>query len=123
MTEFLCFIISVMVLAIMFLFGFFVENWRILIWKNKGRIFRIYKVKNYYYAEKKFLWFFVRRDRNKDYSSREEAIAYIQNFLKEIEQEQNDKKEIIDFSNQITDPTKLIESKKLETKRIDYDKN
>ena len=123
MTEFLCFIIAVMALAIMFLFGFLVENWRFLIWKNKGRIFRIYKEKNYYYAEKKFLWFFIRSDRDKDYSSREEAIAYIQNFLKDIEQEKNAKKEIFDFSNQISDPTKLIESKQLETKRIEYDKD
>ena len=35
MTEFLGFIIAVMALAIMFLFGFLVENWRFLIWKNK----------------------------------------------------------------------------------------
>lgn len=121
MTEFLAFIIAVMALAIMFLFGYLVDNWRFLIWKNKGRIFRIYKAKNYYYAEKKFLWFFIRRYRDKDYSSRDEAVAYIQNFLKEIEQGKD--LEILDFSNQINDPTRLIESRELETKRIDYDKN
>lgn len=93
MTSFLGFIIAVIALAIMFFFGFLLENWRFLVWKNKGRVFRIYKEKNYYYAEKKFLWFFIRCDRDEYYSSREEAIAYIQNFLKEIKQEQSIKKE------------------------------
>lgn len=121
MIEFLVFIIAVMALAIMTLFGYLVDNWRLLIWKNKGRIFRIYKVKNYYYAEKKFLWFFIRRYRDKDYSSRDEAIEYIKKFLEEIEQD--NEIEILDFSNQINDPTRLIESRELETKRIDYDKD
>lgn len=45
MTSFLGFIIAVIALAIMFFFGYLLENWRFLVWKNKGRVFRIYKEK------------------------------------------------------------------------------
>lgn len=93
MKTFLIVSLGIMALAAPFLALYFVANWKRWIWENKGRVFRIYKEKNYYYAEKKFLWFFIRCDRDEYYSSREEAIAYIQNFLKEIKQEQSIKKE------------------------------
>lgn len=44
-------------------------------------------------------------------------------YLRELDKRQNPEQYIIDLKNQISDPKRLIGTKKLETKRIDYDKN
>lgn len=127
MKTFLIVILAIVALATPYIFTYLVGNWRRLIWENKGRTFRVVKKGDRYYPEKRFLrWFFVRIKIKDDYkasSSREYAMEYIQKFLQNLDEEQNYKNEVIDFSNQITDPTRQIESKTLETKRIDYDSN
>lgn len=99
------------------------HNWRELIWRTGGKVFRLVKDNEHYFVEKRFLWFFyIRRKKNgllKVFWSREDAIRYIQDFLQELEDaEKAYSEEIIDFSNQITDSKRLLESKELETKRI-----
>lgn len=99
------------------------HNWRELIWRTGGKVFRLVKDNEHYFVEKRFLWFFyIRRKKNgllKVFWSREDAIKYIQDFLQELEDaEKAYSEEIIDFSNQITDSKRLLESKELETKRI-----
>lgn len=127
MKSFLSFIIALVALATPYIFIYLAKNWRRLIWENKGRAFRVVKKGDCYYPEKRFLrWFFVRikiNDHYKASSSRKYAMEYIQKFLQNLDEEQNYKNEVIDFSNQITDQNRLIESKTLETKRIDYDSN
>ena len=44
-------------------------------------------------------------------------------YLCELDKRQNPKQYIIDLKNQISDPKRLIEGRKLKTKRIDYDKD
>lgn len=124
MRTFLIFILVITALATPSIIIYLVENWRRLIWENKGRVFRVVKEKDRYYPEKKFLWFFSVRMKTscneyERYYNKEGAINYIQNFLQNLKEEQITKDEFIDFSNQISDPKMLLESKELETKRID----
>lgn len=100
-----------------------IPDWRELIWRTGGKVFRLVKDNEHYFVEKRFLWFFyIRRKKNgllKVFWSREDAIRYIQDFLQELEDaEKAYSEEIIDFSNQITDSKRLLESKELKTKRI-----
>lgn len=98
---------------------YFMINWRSLIWRNKGRVFRLAKEDYNYYPEKRFFkLFFIRPQDTHNFSTKIEATNYISDFLKLLEEEQNIKKKLLDFSNQISDPKRMIESKILETKRI-----
>lgn len=92
-------------------------HWRRLIWESRGKVFRITRKGNFYYPEKQFLhFFFVQPEDDCAQYSKKDALNYIQRFL----QGQIVERELLNFSNQINDPTKLIESKQLETKRIKY---
>ena len=94
-------------------------NWRSLIWRNKGRVFRLVKEDNRYYPEKRFLkFFFIRPKDVPALSTEKESTKYIHDFLKTLEEEQTIKSKLLDFSNLILDPKRMIESKSLETKRI-----
>lgn len=100
-------------------------DWRDIIWKNKGRIFRIRKKERFWIVEKKFLCFFVKNDLfglSQFFNTKEEAIKKLSEYIQELDEVQNSKY-ILDYNKFISDPTRQIESKKLETKRIDYDKN
>ena len=95
-------------------------DWRDIIWKNKGRIFRIRKKDKYWIVEKKFLCFFVRNDLfglSQFLDTKEEAIKKLSEYIQELDEVQNSEY-IIDYTKFISDPTRQIESKKLKTKRI-----
>lgn len=85
-----------------------------LIWRTKGKVFRIVREGNSYYVEKRFLWIFFIRLHEYGKNSRKDCIDYIQHLIQKHEVE----KETIDFSNQVSDPKRLLESRKLKTKRI-----
>lgn len=128
MRAFLIFILAIMIAALPVIIIYLAENWRRLIWENRGRVFRAVKEKDMYYPEKRFLWFFSVRmktsyDEYKRFRSKEEAMDYIREFLQNLKEEQITRNEFIDFSHQISDPKMLLENRELETKRIDYDKN
>lgn len=132
MKEFLIFILALVALAIPFVIFYIVNNWKRLIWENSPRIFRIRscgvnilsKDKSWWVVEKRFLCFFINCSgilNSSRFSSKDEAMGSLYQYLRELDKRQNPY--IIDLRNQITDPTRQIESKTLETKRIDYDKN
>ena len=58
MKAFLILILAIMIAALPCIIIYLAENWRRLIWENRGRVFRIVKEKDMYYPEKRFLWFF-----------------------------------------------------------------
>lgn len=95
-------------------------DWRDIIWKNKGRIFRIRKKDRFWIVEKKFLCFFVKNDLfglSQFFKTKEEAIKKLSEYIQELDEVQNSEY-IFDYNKLISDPTRQIESKKLETKRI-----
>lgn len=95
-------------------------DWRDIIWKNKGRIFRIRKKERFWIVEKKFLCFFVKNDLfglSQFFKTKEEAIKKLSEYIQELDEVQNSEY-IFDYNKLISDPTRQIESKKLETKRI-----
>lgn len=95
-------------------------DWRDIIWENKGRIFRIRKDGYYWVVEKKFLCFFVKNELfglSQFFNTKEEAIKKLSEYIQELDEIQNSEY-IIDFTKFISDPTRLIEAKKLKTKRI-----
>lgn len=85
-----------------------------IIERTKGKVFRIVKEGGYYYAEKRLLWVFFIRLNEYGLNTRKGCIDYIQHFI----QGHETKKEIIDFSNQVSDPKRLLVSGELKTKRI-----
>lgn len=133
MKTFLIVSLGIMALAAPFIALYLAANWKRLIWENKGRIFRIRtdgdywtKDKPWWVVEKRFLWFFVNCSGELNLSkfhTKEEAIGSLSRYLKELDERQNPKCFIIDYNKFISDPTRLIESRELETKRIDYDKD
>ena len=132
MKTFLIFILALVALAIPFVILYISNNWKRLIWENSPRIFRIRSCgvnilsedKSWWVVEKRFLCFFINCSGILDSSrffSEEEAKESLYRYLRELDKRQNPY--IIDLRNQITDQNRLIESKTLETKRIDYDSN
>jgi len=124
MKAFLILILAIVIAALPCIIIYLAENWRRLIWENKGRVFRVVKEKDMYYPEKRFLWFFSVRmktsyDEYKRYRSKEAATDYIREFLQNLKEEQITRNEFIDFSHQISDPKMLLENRELETKRVD----
>ena len=51
------------------------------------------------------------------FNTKEEAIKKLSEYIQELDEVQNSKY-ILDYNKFISDPTRQIESKKLETKRI-----
>ena len=51
-------------------------------------------------------------------STKEDAIKKLSKYIRELDETQNSEY-IVDYTNLISDPTKLIEAKELETKRIE----
>lgn len=124
MKAFLILILAIMIAALPCIIIYLAENWRRLIWENRGRVFRVVKEKDMYYPEKRFLWFFSVRmktsyDEYKRYRNEGEAMDYIRKFLQNLEEEQITRNKFIDFSHQISDPKMLLENRELETKRVD----
>ena len=128
MKTFLIVSLGILVLALPFIGIYLVENWKRLIWENKGRIFRIRtdgsyweKDKPFWVVEKRFLWFFVNCSEilnSSQFFTKEEAMESLSTYLRKLDEIQNPKSFIVDCTNLISDPTRQIESKKLKTKRI-----
>ena len=132
MKAFLIFILALVALAIPFVIIYLANNWKRLIWENSPRIFRIRscgvnilsKDKSWWVVEKRFLCFFINCSgilNSSRFSSEDEAMKSLYQYLRELDKRQNPY--IIDLRNQITDQNRLIESKTLETKRIDCGSN
>ena len=116
-----CIIMFIVFLLLAYIFIPFED----IIWENKGRIFRVRKNGDYWVVEKKFLCFFVKNDlfgTHQFIRTKEDAIKKLSEYIQELDEVQKSEY-IIDYTKFISDPTRQIESKKLETKRIDYDKN
>lgn len=112
-------VISGLIVVLPFAIVYSAVNWRRLIWENKGRIFRIKKEGNSWLIEKKFLCFFVEIDEDGPrYNTKEEAITQLSEYLEELYKRQNHESYIVDYTQFISDPKRLIETKKIETKRI-----
>lgn len=128
-------IVSLAILATIspFIIVYFVANWKRLIWENKGRVFRIRtdgdywtKDKPWWVVEKQFLWFFVNCSgvlNSSYFYTKEEAMESLSKYLQKLDKKQNPESFIVDYTKFFSDPTRLIESRELETKRIDYDKD
>lgn len=133
MKTFLIVSLGILALAAPFIALYLAGNWKRLIWENKGRIFRIRtdgthwsKDKPLWVVEKRFLWFFVDCSEilNKShFSTYEEAIKALSEYQQKLDKKQNPESYIVNYAQFISDPKRLIGTKKLETKRIDYDKN
>ena len=133
MKTFLIFSLGILALALPFIGIYLAENWKRLIWENKGRIFRIRtdgsyweKDKPFWVVEKRFLWFYVSCSKilhAGNFYTKEDATECLSEYLQQLDKKQNPESYIVDYTQFISDPTRQIESKKLETKRIDYDKN
>lgn len=134
MKTVLILIIGLVALAIPFVILYLANNWKRLIWENSSRVFRIRTDGSQYLSEDKYKWvvekrflcFFVNCSEilESDYFfSKDEAMESLSQYLRELDKRQNPEQYIIDLKNQISDPKRLIGTKKLETKRIDYDKN
>ena len=132
MKAFLIFILALVALATPFVIIYLANNWKRLIWENSPRIFRIRscgvnilsKDKSWWVVEKRFLCFFINCSgilNSSRFSSFDEAMKSLYQYLRELDKRQNPY--IIDLRNQITDQNRLIESKTLETKRIDCGSN
>ena len=102
--KFIWFLLGLFFMLFMLLL-FIYPGWRRLIWRSKGRVFRVVKENgDTYYPEKRFLWFFFIRIKSsygesKRFWSKEEARDYIQKFLQDLKEERLTKRELIDFSN------------------------
>lgn len=133
MKTFLIVSLGIMALAAPFIALYLASNWKRLIWESKGRVFRIRtygrywkKDKPFWVAEKRFLWFYVNCSgilHADDFYTKEDAIKCVSEYLQKLDKKQNPESYIIDYNKFISDPTRLIESRELETKRIDYDKD
>lgn len=128
MKTFLIVSLGMLALAAPFIALYLAGNWRRLIWENKGRIFRIRtdgthwsKNKPLWVVEKQFLWFFVDCSEilNKShFFTYEEAIKALSEYQQKLDKKQNPESYIVNYAQFISDPTRQIESKNLETKRI-----
>lgn len=134
MKAVLILIIGLVAIAIPFVIIYLANNWKRLIWENSSRIFRIRtdgvnilsEDRYWWVVEKRFLCFFVNCSEilnSSRFSSEDEAKESLYQYLCELDKRQNPKQYIIDLKNQISDPKRLIEGRKLKTKRIDYDKD
>lgn len=108
------FVLTIAVGSVSFIIFYFVDNWKRLIWEGRGEVFCIRKTENHrWVAEKRFLCFYVNCATFLGFNyfdTKEEAIENLSTNLHD--RKQNYERYIIDFSNQITDPKRLIESKK-----------
>ena len=133
MKTFLIFILAIMVSVLPFIIVYLVANWRRIVLENKKRVFRIrtdgenwFKDKPMWVVEKRFLWFYVDCSEILDQShffTYKEATESLSKYIEKLDKKQNPESFIVDYTKFISDPKKLIEAKKLETKRIDYDKD
>lgn len=113
-------ICSIIMFIVFLLLAYIFIPFEDIIWKNKGRVFRIRKKDKYWVVEKKFLCFFVRNDLfglSQFLKTKEEAIKKLSEYIQELDEVQNSEY-IIDYTKFISDPKRLIGTKKLETKRI-----
>jgi hypothetical protein len=116
-----------------FILIYFVGNWKRLIWENKKRVFRIrtdgenwFKDKPLWVVEKRFLWFWVDCSEILDKShffTCKEATECLSTYLRKLDKKQNPESYIVNYAQFISDPTRQLEAKNLETKRIKYDKD
>lgn len=133
MKTFLIVSLAIFATVAPFIILYFAANWKRLVWENKKRVFRIRtdgdywtKDKPWWVVEKRFLWFFINSSGVLDLSyfhTKEEATESLSKYLQKLDKKQNPESFIVDYTKFISDPTKLIEAKELETKRIDYDKD
>lgn len=133
MKAVLILIIGLVALAAPFVALYFAAHWKRLIWENKKRVFRIrtdgenwFKDKPLWVVEKRFLWFYVDCSEilsSSHFYTKKEAVKSLSEYLQKLDKKQNPESYIVDYTQFISDPARQIESKKLETKRIDYDKN
>ena len=107
------FVLTIAVGSVSFIIFYFVDNWKRLIWEGRGEVFCIRKTENHrWVAEKRFLCFYVNCTTFLGFNyfdTKEEAIENLSTYH---DRKQNYERYIIDFSNQITNPKWLIESKK-----------
>lgn len=128
MKTILIILIAIIALIIPFIIVYLATHWKRLIWENKKRIFRIRtdgnhwsKDKPLWVVEKRFLWFFVDCSEilNKShFFTFEEAIKALSEYQQKLDKKQNPESYIVNYAQFISDPTRQIESKNLETKRI-----
>ena len=128
MKTILIILIAIIALIIPFIIVYLATHWKRLIWENKKRIFRIRTDGNHWskdkpllVVEKRFLWFFVDCSEilNKShFSTYEEAIKALSEYQQKLDKKQNPESYIVNYAQFISDPTRQIESKNLETKRI-----
>lgn len=128
MNTILIILIAIIGSAIPFVILYLAAHWKRLIWENKKRIFRIRtdgnhwsKDKPLWVVEKRFLWFFVDCSEILDQShffTYEEATKSLSKYIQKLDKKQNPESYIVNYAQFISDPTRQIESKNLETKRI-----
>ena len=133
MKTFLIVVLAILALAAPVIALYLAENGKRLIWENKKRVFRIRtdgthwsKDKPLWVVEKRFLWFFVDCSEILDKSrffTYEEATKSLSKYIQKLDKKQNPESYIVNYAQFISDPTRMLECKNLETKRIDYDKN
>ena len=108
------FVLTIAVGSVSFIIFYFVDNWKRLISEGRGEVFCIRKTGNHrWVVEKRFLCFYVNCAMFLGFNyfdTKEEAIENLSTNLHD--RKQNYERYIIDFSNQITNPKWLIESKK-----------
>jgi hypothetical protein len=133
MKTFLIVSLCILALALPFIGIYLVENWKRLIWENKGGIFRFitdgenwFKGQPMWVVEKRFLWFWVDCSEILDKShffTCKEAAECLSKYLQKLDKKQNPESHIVNYNQFISDPTRQLEAKNLETKRIEYDKD
>lgn len=128
MKVFLIVLIAIIVSAVPFIILYLANHWKKLIWENKKRIFRIRTDGNYWskdnplwVVEKRFLWFFVDCSEILDQShffTYDEATKSLAKYIQKLDKKQNPESYIVNYAQFISDPTRQLECKELETKRI-----
>lgn len=129
MKVFLIVLIAIIVSAIPFVILYLANHWKKLIWENRERIFRFRTDGEYWskdnplwVVEKRFLWFWVDCSEILDQShffTEEEARECLAKYLQKLNKKQNPETHIVNYNQFISDPTRQLECKNLETKRIE----
>ena len=100
------FIISLAFFMFIFWTAYIIVPYEDIIWKKKGRIFRVRKKGNYWVVEKKFLCFFVKNElfgTEQLIRSKEDAKQKLSEYLQELEESQNSEC-IIDYTKFTSNP-------------------
>ena len=129
MKTILIILIAIIASIIPFIILYLANHWKKLIWENKKRIFRIrtdgenwFKDKPMWVVEKRFLWFYVDCSEILDQShffTYEEATKSLSKYIEKLDKKQNPESYIVNYAQLISDPTRQLECKNLETKRIE----